>query len=73
MSDLTVKIARRDNGKFAAVSTASPFFCFEGPSEEEVKQKVDLALAFYSDAKKTIRAKTKETETQITVSRVKSF
>jgi hypothetical protein len=73
MPDLIVKFARRDDGKYIAASTsASPYFCFEGDTEADVKQTVDAALAFYSQAKKVLRQKRTAKETRITVTRIRS-
>jgi predicted RNase H-like HicB family nuclease len=73
MPDLIVKLARRADGKYIAASTsASPYFCFEGETEEEVKQEADAAIAFYSEAKKVLREKKAAAETRITVTRIKS-
>ena len=73
MSDLIVKFARRDNGRWIAASTfASPYFCFEGATEAEVQQTVDAALAFYSEGKKIVRQKRAEKERNITVTRIRS-
>lgn len=63
MADLIVKIARRKNGRFIAVSTAaSPYFCFEADSEEEVKRTIDAAIAFYGIAKTALRERNQERE-----------
>jgi hypothetical protein len=73
MPDLIVKFARRDDGKYIAASTSAlPYFCFEGDTEADVKQTVDAALAFYSQAKKVLRQKRAAKETRITVTRIRS-
>jgi predicted RNase H-like HicB family nuclease len=73
MSDVIVQIAHRDDGKYIAASTsASPYFCFEGATEAEVKQTVDTALAFYLEAKKVVQQKKAAKQTNITVTRIRS-
>jgi predicted RNase H-like HicB family nuclease len=45
---LKVVIGSTGDGKFVAASTQSPYFCFEGPTEEAVLDTVKRALAFYA-------------------------
>lgn len=57
MAEVQVKIALRDDGRYFAASTvASPYFCFEGETEEEVKRIVDDALSFYWRAAKRLKS-----------------
>jgi len=70
----TIAFAQLDNGHIVAASTASPYFCFEAADEEAAKRKVEAALAFYVQAKRTIRAKQQpQRESQITVRRIRSY
>jgi hypothetical protein len=40
-----------DSGRYIAAATTSPFFCFEGDSEEAVKSQVEAAFAFLAKAR----------------------
>jgi predicted RNase H-like HicB family nuclease len=74
MAEVIFNLARRENGRYVAASTASPYFCFEADTEESVIQKAEAAIAFYGEAKSALRALRKpEQETKITVTRVRSF
>ena len=74
MADLIVNIAQREGGGYIAASTASPYFCFEAATEEAVKQRVEAALAFYVEAKKSIQQRDHvRHETSITVTRIRPF
>ena len=51
MHNHDVIISQTEDGLFVAASTASPFFCFEGATEEVVLARVRNALNFYYKAK----------------------
>lgn len=40
-----------ENGQWMAISTSSPYFCFEGNSLADVEAKAGRALEFYYGAK----------------------
>jgi predicted RNase H-like HicB family nuclease len=40
-------VGQIDNGRWLAVSSRAPYFCFEGESLEEVRQTAHRALNFY--------------------------
>jgi predicted RNase H-like HicB family nuclease len=74
MAEVIVGLAQREDGKYIAASTASPYFCFEAETEAAVKQKVEAALAIYIEVKKSARSRHKpDQETKITVTRVRPF
>ncbi len=73
MADLIVRIARRENGRFVAASTAaSPYFCFEADTEEGITQIVNEAIAFYGVAKNALRERNQDRhETSLTITRIR--
>jgi len=52
----TFYLGLTDAGTYIAASNASPFFCFEGKSEEEVQEKARRALNFFNGAEGKIVA-----------------
>lgn len=45
-----------EGGKWYAVATNAPYFCFEGDSEQEVDRLANLALDFYFETKGRVAA-----------------
>lgn len=61
MADVIVNLVQREDGRCVASAIASPYFCFEADNEDAVKQKVESAIAFYEEAKRSARARTSGT------------
>lgn len=74
MADLIVSIGQLAEGRFVAASATAPYFCFEAPTEELVKQKVEAALTFHEEAKKELQAKRRAVRgNAITITKVRPF
>lgn len=46
MENHEITISKTEDG-FVAAATSSPYFCFIAPTEQAVKERVMLAVAFY--------------------------
>ena len=64
-------VSYNEKGTYVATSASSPYFCFEGSSEEEVADTARRALNFYHEASGNVSRVTSEPKT-ITTSRYKS-
>lgn len=53
-TNFEVVLGTLDGGTWVAASTASPFFCFEGKTEVEVRECVERALIFYKAFKERV-------------------
>ena len=53
IQELSVIVGVTEAGKYIAASTASPYFCFEADTEENLLDEVRAALAFWEEAHAT--------------------